>query len=154
MDGEELRIGIQSITFTITALEALKQSTASMFDAQIMAIEQKVQQAKVGMSLASLDTTGAAQLQQQTAELAYQTAQTELDTTNTVLAQQETNLYNGAVQTLAQTKVFLESVGNFIDELVGISDMKEQGNDRYEMYLSVRNSSFKNEIDTQWRQLR
>ncbi len=153
IDGNEIQVAVTSSDWMIRALRQLQWATSAMFDAQINTMKHKVQQAAIGKD--SLQTSGntVGNIQINTAEIWFLTNMVELDSTTQLLNQQEFSLYTNAQNAFAQTKVFLEPLGIFLDELFGISNLNYNKDDSYETYLWARDINTLNKTKIMWQDL-
>lgn len=67
--------------------------------------------------------------------------------------QQEFMLYTNAQNAFSQTKVFLEPLGVFLDELFGISSNKRDKDDGYDIYLGAKDAATLNKTEQKWMEL-
>lgn len=161
LDGAELQVNYNSADSMQSALINLKQETSDMFDAQILAMQEQVNQSKKALDMASVGlndshnsydlSLGGKKIQQ--TQLMAETVQVELAHTKSVLAQQEQNIYSNAKNTLSQSKTLLWDIGVFVDTLLGISDKHRVKNDRIESFIWAKNILQKQATHTLWVQL-
>jgi len=154
LDGMESSVAYNSASDMKIALQQMKIDTERMFDAQILAMQKRVEQSKSALNLADINildnelSTAGKQIQQ--AQLMYETTLAEYNNTKTVLEQQEKTIYSNAKNSLSQTNILLQDIGIFVDEIFGISLAKKNMNDPYEVYLGAKDSRLKNDTKNLW----
>jgi RND family efflux transporter MFP subunit len=163
LDGNEVKTQYKSASDMLNSLWAMYNNTKAMFDAQIKAMEAKVQQAKTGLEWLKTwlgdtkkitkEQLATAEKQVKQAEVGLQTAKTNLEHTKQVLKQKEQDIYSNSKNAIAQSKILLNNFLIFTDELFGISDKNKHKNDSFESYLSAKNTSLKEEIKNDWLKL-
>ena len=159
----EVKTQYHSAQEMINSLWAMYKSTENMFNAQIQSMQAKIAQAKAGMEGMKTglgDTKNitkeqllTAEKQVKQAEIWLQTAKTNLEHTKQVLKQNEKDIYSNSKNAIAQSKILLNNFIIFTDQLFGISDENLHKNDRFEIYLSAKNTALKEQIKTDWRKL-
>lgn len=153
LDWQELSANYTSTNQMLSSLNMMYANTNMMYDSQIMAMEQKVDQAKLAMELDSTLDWWAAMMQIEQTKLAENTANSELIHTQNVLEQKKSDLYANTKTLLSQTQVLFENIGIYTDEILGMSDSKRNYNDSFEIYLSAKNTSYKNNAKNSWSKL-
>ena len=170
VDPSVVATNLKSASDILTTLQAMYQSTEAMFDAQIKAMEEKVNQAKAGMEMAlkALEWTTkwlkdtqnitkeqleTAKKQVEQAKIWVETSKTNLEHTKKVLTQKEKDIYSNSKNALAQARIVATNFLDFVDQLVGISDKNKSKNDAFEVYLWAKNTALKEKIKNEWRQI-
>jgi multidrug efflux pump subunit AcrA (membrane-fusion protein) len=163
LDGNEVKTQYKSAAEMLKSLRAMYNNTKAMFDAQIKAMEAKVQQAKTALEWLGTwlndtkritkEQLATAEKQVKQAKIWLETAKTNLEHTKQVLRQKEKDIYSNSKNALAQSKILLTNFVNFVDEIFGISDKNKHKNDSFEPYLSAKNTALKEEIKNDWYKL-
>ena len=153
IESSELYVAASSSNSMIAALQQLKSATRDMFDSQIAGMTYKINQIDLNRQSMSLSGTNIGNSQLWTAELWQATSIAEFDTSINLLDQQEYMLYSNAQNAFSQTKVFLEPLGIFVDELFGISQDNEKSNDDFEVYLWAKDTATTNKTRDLWHTL-
>lgn len=153
LEWSELYVAASSSNSMIQSLQQLKRATDEMFTAQINGMQYKVNQVDLNRQSLELSGNNIGNNQLGTAQLGQATSEAEYDTTSNMLNQQEVIVYSNAQSAFSQTRVFLEPLGIFIDELFGISDDKEDMDDPYGIYLWAKDTENLNKTIALWRDL-
>ncbi|MDD2487626.1 MAG: efflux RND transporter periplasmic adaptor subunit [Candidatus Gracilibacteria bacterium] len=72
------------------------------------------------------------------AENAYNMAKSNLDNSRKLLDLERMNMEKNAVNSLTNAYIIARNAREYIDTLLGITDLKKNGNDSYEVYLGAR----------------
>lgn len=159
LDGEESKVGIQVANNIANSLESLSLSTADMFDEQIKALEQKVEQTKTSISIAEssiliadawekwaskgledVKTIASSQLETVSSQLEQarvwlETAESNYDNTLQTLTQKESDIYSNSKIAINQMTNFSTSVFDTLDLILGVTEKNKDKNDGYETFL-------------------
>ena len=141
IESSELYVAASSSNSMIAALQQLKSATRDMFDSQIEGMKYKINQVDLNKQSMVLSGTNIGNSQLWTAELWQATSIAEFDTSINLLDQQEYMLYTNAQNAFSQTKVFLDPLGIFVDELFGVSADREDDNDDFDIYLWAKDAN-------------
>lgn len=141
IESSELYVAASSSNSMIAALQQLKSATRDMFDSQIEGMKYKLNQIDLNKQSMALSGTNIGNSQLWTAELGQATSIAEFDTSMNLLDQQEYMLYTNAQNAFSQTKVFLDPLGIFVDELFGVSADREDDNDDFDIYLWAKDAN-------------
>lgn len=170
LDGTEGKTWYASSNDIIYNLEILKSSTSQMFESQIMMMEEKISQARIGVDIAHISSTGNAsgvldtknitQSQLDTLDKQIQTAQTQIETsslqfenTRNTLLQQESDIYTNSKSALSNSIILWNNITLFLDNLFWITDTNKHKNNSFEIYLGAKNSSLKTQAENEIRSL-
>lgn len=160
LDSSEAKTGYSSSNEIIWSLETLKKSTSEMFDSQIIAMEQKISQAKIGIEMADIgakwnevwlwDVKNTIENQLMTidsqingANISLETAKLQLENTINTLDIKENDMYSNSKSAITNANILWENILVFLDTLFGVSDSNKYKNDSFEIYISAKNSSIK-----------
>ncbi|MDD2870456.1 MAG: hypothetical protein PHS49_00565 [Candidatus Gracilibacteria bacterium] len=144
-----------------TNLESVKISTISSFDIQISSLENQILDLKDQIKIIEKNTL----LTKQSSGLSKNDLENQISSLEKTLSSLENNLellskskeealkkLDISGKTLI-TNIKSTSSDNLlkIDEIFGITDVKKDLNNKYEAYLSAKNSSLKNKVDNNFR---
>lgn len=82
-----------------------------------------------------------------TAQTWLQTAQLQLENTTNTLNQNESNIYINSKTAITNANILSSNVLDFLDNLFWITPANKYKNDTYDIYISARNTTLKNEIE-------
>ncbi len=160
LDWSEAKTWYSSVWNIITSLETMKTQTSTMFDAQIEAMQAKVEQAQAWTSWVIQwlsDTKNITENQLQTAKSQVEQASIWLETTKTNLEQTkivlETNrehIYKNTINAITNSVILDTNILNFSDILLWITDENEDKNDSFEDYLSAKNTKYLKEAEKEF----
>lgn len=167
LDWEEIGANYNSASNVLNSTQLLYNNTASMFDSQITAMENKINQSKSAIELTEkalkwvetwlIDVKKISIQQLETAKkwveqtsLAVETSKIELEHTKKVLNQKEKDIYSNSKNALAQSKILIINISDFIDQTLGISDINKYKNDNWEDYLGAKDTEKLNIAKQQW----
>lgn len=160
LDSSEAKTGYSSSNEIIWSLETLKKSKSEMFDSQIIAMEQKISQAKIGIEMADIwakwnevwlwDVKNTIENQLMTidsqingANISLETAKLQLENTINTLDIKGNDMYSNSKSAITNANILWENILVFLDTLFGVSDSNKYKNDSFEIYISAKNSSIK-----------
>ncbi len=159
LDGEESKVGIQTANNIALSLESLSLSTADMFDEQIKALEQKLEQSKTSISIAEssilvaeagqqgstkwlsdVKDIASSQLETVTAQLeqatvGIETAESSYDNSLETLDQKENDIYSNSKIAVNQITNFSTSIFDNLDLVLGITEKNKDKNNSFESFL-------------------
>lgn len=153
VDTNEMDVNYQAANTSLNAFNQLSSATESTFDSQIAMAENKVKQAKIAVDLASIDDNWSAEKALKQIEIQIDTLKTQLERAKSSLGTTEHQLYENGENMLLASKILLVNIGDFSDELLGISTAKQHLNDSFEVYLSAKDTNLKTKAKDQWRNL-
>jgi len=149
LDTIENQVNYQSASNIENSLEVMKKQTSEMFDAQIVAMEQKVKQAEQVLKLASTETNnnwvGLLQIEQ--SKISAETIKLQLSHTENVLKQKENTIYSNAKNAISQTKILLWDIWTFVDGILWLSDKKNSEYNSTREYIWARNSEQRSQTE-------
>ncbi|NVP17578.1 efflux RND transporter periplasmic adaptor subunit [Candidatus Gracilibacteria bacterium] len=153
LDSMEARVGYDTSSNILNNLSELKNTTSLMFDDQIKALNEKLNQVILGESgintgLSDIKLVSEAQLE--TALTGLETAKTNLENTKILLDQKGKNIIDNSKNAIVSSVMLDTNIINFIDEILGVTEANKNKNNDYEIYLSARNSSIYNRSKIQF----
>jgi len=161
LDNEILLINVQKAELALEQAKAnLQWKKESISPVEQNLYEEQVNSAKVGYEISKTQSEidiSNVKIALQNAELNLEIIQKELwlSTWNSNLEllrkQEEQNLLSKqekAMTQIGQTISFLDTVLHDIDTIRGISESNKSQNDNFEIYLSAKNTSLKNQVET------
>lgn len=151
MDSDEIQSSLNWVDKTIQTLTDLQASTVSFFDSQYKMTQNQVDQAKIWLDASKISSGWSNTANQKIKEidLAISTYQAQLANVNASLDSKKTQLYQNAITTMQQSTILLESIWDFINGMMWISEDKKTLNDNYEIYLGAKNTTQKNSLENQ-----
>lgn len=153
LDSLEAKVWYSSADNIVNSLVSLKKSTSMMFDKQISAMEQKVEQAKIWEKWVKdwlSDTIIITNAQLKTAKTWVETAKANLDHTKSVLDTKETHIYNNLKDAIVWSVILDTNIINFVDSVIWVTEANKHKNDTFEAYLSAKNSSYLRDTKTKF----
>ncbi|MDD3794285.1 MAG: efflux RND transporter periplasmic adaptor subunit [Candidatus Gracilibacteria bacterium] len=153
LDSMEARVGYDTSSSILNNLSDLKNTTSLMFDDQIKALEEKLNQAllgETGINTGLSDIKMVSEAQLQTALTGLETAKTNLENTKILLEQKEKNIIDNSKNAVVGSVMLDTNIINFVDEILGVTEANKNKNNDYEIYLSARNSSIYNRSKIQF----
>lgn len=153
LDSMEARVWYDTSSSILNNLSDLKNTTSLMFDDQIKALEEKLNQALlwetwINTWLSDIKMVSEAQLQ--TALTWLETAKTNLENTKILLEQKEKNIIDNSKNAVVWSVMLDTNIINFVDEILWVTEANKNKNNDYEIYLSARNSSIYNRSKIQF----
>lgn len=131
-----------------TALSSVKANTARVFDEQIKAMEQQVQQAKQQIEITKTAASGENVGKDDTLRVLEQqqiTAEKSLANLEKVYRTRELSIISNTEDALNQAYILTIEVLDYTDRILGVSKLNESENDTFETKLSARNTALKRE---------
>ncbi len=160
LDGNEIKTKYTTTLNMINSLNNLYSSTKKAFDSQIEAMQEKVKQVEYGVQWVqswAIDTKNITDESLVTidkkikqAKLWVETAKEVLDNLKSIFKQNEENVYLNSKTAMANSKILLNNLLIFSDQLFSISEKNKYTNKPFNSYLSARDSNLKNEIKNDW----
>ncbi|MDD2907572.1 MAG: efflux RND transporter periplasmic adaptor subunit [Candidatus Gracilibacteria bacterium] len=153
LDSMEAKVGYSTSSSIVSGLEDLKNSTASMFDEQIKAMEEKKNQAnigKTGIFTGLEDVKNIASSNLNTALTGLETAKLNLENTKIIFDTKEKNIYDNSRNAIVSSVILDTNIINFIDNILGVTEANKNKNNDYEIYLSAKKSGFYNDSKIQF----
>lgn len=164
LDASEAKTGYSSSNEIISSMQNLKKSTSEMFDSQILAMEQKISQAKIGIQMADIwakwsqvwlwdvkntieNQLSTIDSQIHTADIWLQKAKLQLENTIISLDTKENDMYTNSKSALTSANILTSNIIVFLDTLFGITESNKYKNDSFEIYISAKNSSLKTQTE-------
>lgn len=153
LDSMEARVWYDTSSNILNNLSELKNTTSLMFDDQIKALNEKLNQVTLWESwintwLSDIKLVSEAQLE--TALTWLETAKTNLENTNILLNQKWKNIIDNSKNAIVSSVMLDTNIINFIDEILWVTEANKNKNNDYEIYLSARNSSIYNRSKIQF----
>jgi len=142
LDSMEAKVWYNTSSSMLTTLSDMRNSTSSMFDWQIKAMEEKLNQANLWENWIYTwlnDVKNVTQAQLDTAKTWLETAKVNLDNTKIVLDTKEKNIYNNSKNAIVSSIMIDTNIINFVDELLWVTTANKDKNDSFEDYLSIEN---------------
>ena len=164
VDLSEVFQSIQNADNVISSTKMLYDSTNSFFDSQEAVLKEKISQAQKNMDLAAINLSGnetgvedtknitneqlvSAQKQIDQAQTALDSYKSNYDTTSNMFDQKEEDAYSNAKNALTKSEYIVRTSLDLIDTVYGITLTNKQKNDSYEVYLSAKNKSIKDQVE-------
>lgn len=153
LDSMEARVWYDTSSNILNNLSELKNTTSLMFDDQIKALNEKLNQVTLWESwintwLSDIKLVSEAQLE--TALTWLETAKTNLENTKILLDQKWKNIIDNSKNAIVSSVMLDTNIINFIDEILWVTEANKNKNNDYEIYLSARNSSIYNRSKIQF----
>lgn len=153
LDSMEARVWYDISSNILNNLSELKNTTSLMFDDQIKALNEKLNQVTLWESwintwLSDIKLVSEAQLE--TALTWLETAKTNLENTKILLDQKWKNIIDNSKNAIVSSVMLDTNIINFIDEILWVTEANKNKNNDYEIYLSARNSSIYNRSKIQF----
>jgi len=153
LDSMEARVWYDTSSNILNNLSDLKNTTSLMFDDQIKALQEKLNQVLlwetwINTGLSDIKLVTNAQLE--TALTWVETAKTNLENTKILLDQKEKNIIDNSKNAVVWSVMLDTNIINFIDEILWVTEANKNKNNDYEIYLSARNSSIYNRSKIQF----
>lgn len=153
LDSMEARVWYDTSSNILNNLSELKNTTSLMFDDQIKALNEKLNQVTLWESwintwLSDIKLVSEAQLE--TALTWLETAKTNLENTKILLGQKWKNIIDNSKNAIVSSVMLDTNIINFIDEILWVTEANKNKNNDYEIYLSARNSSIYNRSKIQF----
>jgi len=79
-----------------------------------------------------------------------QTAKLNLENAKNSLNQKEIDIYNNSKNAITNANILATNMLDFLDNLFGITPANRYKKENYDSYLSAKNTSLKNEIETEF----
>ena len=153
LDSLEAKVWYSSADSIMNSLVSLRQSTSNMFDEQISAMKQKVEQAKLWEKWVQewlSDTISITNAQLKTAKTWVETAKANLEHTKGVLETKETHIYDNLKDAVVQSVILDTNIIHFVDTLLWVTEANKDKNNSFEDYLSAKNSSYLTKAKTKF----
>ncbi len=144
LDSKEAKVGYSISEDIIDSLESMKTSTTSMYDEQILAMNQKLEQIKLWENQTKTwleDTKNIWDKQLQTAKIGIKTAKINLENTKELLETKEKHIYDNSKNAITKAVILDTNIIKYIDELLWITDENKEKNNSFDDYLWVKNTS-------------
>lgn len=153
LDSMEAKVWYDTSSNILNNLSELKNTTSLMFDDQIKALNEKLNQVTLWESwintwLSDIKLVSEAQLE--TALTWLETAKTNLENTKILLDQKWKNIIDNSKNAIVSSVMLDTNIINFIDEILWVTEANKNKNNDYEIYLSARNSSIYNRSKIQF----
>lgn len=165
LDWSEIYTTLNNAWNTLDSTKLVFNNTNSLFDAQIEAANKKIEQAKKAVELAdentkwretwTLDTQNiiteqlnVASKQIEQAELALETANNQYNNTKQLIEQKENDIYWNGKNTLSKSQILAKNLLDYVDIIFWITEFNRDKNDSYEIYLSAKNSNYKQQVES------
>lgn len=153
LDSMEARVWYDTSSNILNNLSELKNTTSLMFDDQIKALNEKLNQvilweSWINTGLSDIKLVSEAQLE--TALTWLETAKTNLENTKILLDQKWKNIIDNSKNAIVSSVMLDTNIINFIDEILWVTEANKNKNNDYEIYLSARNSSIYNRSKIQF----
>lgn len=153
LDSMEARVWYDTSSNILNNLSELKNTTSLMFDDQIKALNEKLNQVILWESwintwLSDIKLVSEAQLE--TALTWLETAKTNLENTKILLDQKWKNIIDNSKNAIVSSVMLDTNIINFVDEILWVTEANKNKNNDYEIYLSARNSSIYNRSKIQF----
>lgn len=153
LDSMEAKVWYDTSSNILNNLIELKNTTSLMFDDQIKALNEKLNQVILWESwintwLSDIKLVSEAQLE--TALTWLETAKTNLENTKILLDQKEKNIIDNSKNAIVSSVMLDTNIINFVDEILWVTEANKNKNNDYEIYLSARNSSIYNRSKIQF----
>lgn len=142
LDSMEAKVGYTTSSSIAETLSDMKKSTSSMYDEQIKAMEEKLNQANIWEKWVLTwlsDIKIVTKYQLDTARTGLETAKVNLENTKLVLDTKEKNIYNNSKNAIVSSVMIDTNIINFVDELLWVTTLNKDKNDSFEDYLSIEN---------------
>ena len=153
LDSLEAKVWYGTADSIINSLNSLKKSTAMMFDKQILAMEYKVEQAKIWEKWIKQwlgDKIIISNTQLETAKTWIETAKANLDHTKIVLETKKIHIYENLENAIVWSVILDTNIINYIDSLLWITEANKKKNDIFEDYLSAKNTIYLKEAENKF----
>lgn len=162
-----LRDSWGSVSFGVERAWASLEQSRINYESTLLSLDQQIDETRRSVRQAELQQQSA-QVQAQNSELEWSSAATlqlqqleqqlrtaELDLNTKIESDDQTldNFLSSSENILRDARLLYGEVVNESDEILGVSELNKRVNDRYENYLSARNTSLKFRAESQLRQL-
>lgn len=168
LDSTEAKTWYSSSEEIISSLNALKSSTSEMYDSQIQVMQEKIKSAEKWVEIAKIQVTWSEAWTQDTkninnsqintidaqimqAQTWLETAKLQLENGKNTLNQKETDIYNNSKNAISNANIFANNLTDFLDNIYWVTDSNKYKNDGFEMNISAKNSTLKNQIETDFK---
>lgn len=144
LDSSESKAWYSASDDILDSLYDLRNSTKSMFDEQILAMNEKISQAeiwKVWTNLWVEDTLSITNSQIEISKKSLESARLNLSNKTKVLETKEENIYSNSKDSIVSAFILDTNIINFIDNILGLRDETKNKNDSFEDYLSAKEKS-------------
>ena len=145
LDSLEAKVWYSTAESIVNTLYLMKESTALMFDQQILSMEAKVEQVKLWdewMKIWLNDTISITNSQLETAKTWVDTARINLEHTKTILFTKEAHIYDNSKDAIVSAIILDTNIIKFVDVLLWMTSENRDKNDSYENFLSAKDSSY------------
>lgn len=163
LDWSEAKVWYTSASNIVSTLENMKNQTSDMFDAQIKAMEAKIEQVKAWNTWIELwlsDTKSITDAQLKTAlswveqaKVWLDTAKTNLVQTKIVLNTTKDHIYKNTISAITNSVILNTNIINFVDNLLWITEENEDKNDSFQDYLSAKNTRYLKDAENEFEEV-
>lgn len=156
-----------SISFGVERARASLDQARINYEQTLLGIDQQIDETKRGIrqaqnqaesaaiqaNNAQLEWSSSAQLQLDQLEQSLRTAKLDLETKVNADDQQIKNFVSSANNIRRDAQILYKEVLEETDQILGVTPLNQRENDRFEKYLSARNTGLKFRAETELRQL-